>query len=76
MVEGLEPPDETTGLLLYCSQPQLSSRHIFFEQSRKIIHPSSSAINWWRSRARSICWKTTEEMHQIVYFFKTNMEFG
>ncbi|KAL7031755.1 hypothetical protein ACKWTF_007123 [Chironomus riparius] len=74
MVQGLEPPDETTGLLLYRSQPQLSSREIFFEKSRKIFHPSS-VINWWRRKTRSIWWET-EEMHQIVYTFKTNMEFG
>lgn len=62
MVQGLELPDETTGLLLNRSQPQLISREIFFEKSRKIFHPSP-VINWWRRKTRSIWWET-EEMHQ------------
>lgn len=59
MVQGLVPYK-----FLYRSQPHLPSRQIFFEQSRKIVHPSSS--NCWRRRTRSIRWKT-EEMHQCEY---------
>lgn len=60
MVQGLEPL-LAESIFLYRSQPHLPSRQIFFEQSRKIVHPSSA--NWWRRKTRSIRWKT-EEMHQ------------
>lgn len=63
MVQGLEPL-LTEAIILYRSQPHLPSRQIFFEQSRKIVHPSSA--NWWRRKTRSIRWKT-EEMSQSKF---------